>query len=250
MSTVKETVRKKYAGLAESGTSCCKPSCCGGEAPRTEAGETLVDYGSLKGDVVAGSDLGLGCGTPTAHADLRPGETVLDLGSGAGIDVFLAAKEVGARGRVIGVDMTPEMIARARRNAAESKIENVEFRLGDIEALPLEDGSVDVVLSNCVINLAPDKPQVFREVLRVLRPGGRLVISDMVTYGEVPAAIREDLELWAGCVAGAMDREDYLAVIRKTGFERVLVKAESTYDSPDKARFGLQSVTVEARKPA
>jgi ubiquinone/menaquinone biosynthesis C-methylase UbiE len=209
-----------------------------------------VDYGSLKENVVPGSDLGLGCGTPTAHADLRPGETVLDLGSGAGVDVFLAAREVGPSGRVLGVDMTPEMIARARENAAEAGLANVEFRLGDIEALPVEDASVDAVLSNCVINLVPDKRRAFAEIRRVLRPGGRFVVSDMVTYGDVPAAIRQDLELWAGCVAGAMDREAYLALVRETGFERVRVKAESTYPNPDREEYGLQSVTVEGWKPA
>jgi ubiquinone/menaquinone biosynthesis C-methylase UbiE len=203
----------------------------------------------LQGDVVPGSDLGLGCGTPTAHADLHPGETVLDLGSGAGVDVFLAAKDVGPAGRVIGVDMTPEMIERARANALAAGLANVEFRLGDIEALPVEEGAVDAVLSNCVINLAPDKRRVFAEIRRVLRPGGRFVVSDMVTYGDVPAAIRQDLELWAGCVAGAMDREAYLALVRETGFERVRVKAESTYPSPEREAYGLQSVTVEGWKP-
>jgi ubiquinone/menaquinone biosynthesis C-methylase UbiE len=173
---------------------------------------------------------------------------VLDLGSGAGIDVFLAAQQVGESGRVIGIDMTPEMLQRARENAANHGIENVEFRQGDIEAMPVDDASVDVVISNCVINLVPDKRSVYSEIQRVLRPGGRFIVSDMVTYGTMPAAVKKDLELWAGCVAGALDRQEYLSIIAEAGFERVSVKSESTYDSPDKSTFGLQSVTLEGWK--
>ena len=240
MKTIKEAVREKYAKAATEAASCCEPSCC-------DTGAKLVDYEGVSG-VVAESNLGLGCGMPTQYANLRPGETVLDLGSGAGIDVFLAAQQVGESGRVIGLDMTPEMIQRARENAAKHGILNVEFRQGDIEAMPVDDASVDVVISNCVINLAPDKKRVYSEMSRVLRPGGRFIVSDMVTYGSVPESIRKDLELWAGCVAGALDRQEYLGIIAKAGFDRVSVKSESTYDSPDKTKFGLQSVTLEGWK--
>jgi arsenite methyltransferase len=244
MKTIKDVVREKYAAAAKSAASCCEPSCCSGDA-----GTKLVDYNAVAG-VVPESNLGLGCGTPTQHAGLRPGEMVVDLGSGAGVDVFLAAREVGPAGRVIGVDMTPEMIERARENARKHAIANVEFRQGDIESMPVDDASVDVVISNCVINLAPDKKRVYSEMYRVLRPGGRFVVSDMVTYGQVPESVRKDLELWAGCVAGALDRGNYLDIIRQAGFERVNVKAESTYDAPEKAEYGLQSVTLEGWKRA
>lgn len=244
MKTIKEAVREKYAQAAKEAESCCAPSCC-----TTGTSEKLVDYGHVEG-VVEESNLGLGCGTPTVHASLRAGETVLDLGSGAGIDVFLAAREVGDTGRVIGVDMTPEMLDRARENAQRHAITNVEFRQGDIESMPVENATVDVVISNCVINLAPDKAKVYGEMYRVLRPGGRFVVSDMVTYGVVPESVRRDLELWAGCVAGALDREEYLRIVRDAGFERVNVKAESTYDAPRKGEYGLQSVTLEGWKRA
>ena len=242
MKTIKEAVREKYAKAATEAASCCEPSCCSGET-----GTKLVDYDAVSG-VVPESNLGLGCGTPTQYASIKPGETVLDLGSGAGIDVFLAAQEVGPSGRVIGIDMTPEMLQRARENAAKHGIDNVEFRQGDIESMPVDDGSVDVVISNCVINLAPDKKSVYSEMHRVLRAGGRFIVSDMVTYGHVPQSVRKDLELWAGCVAGALDREEYLRVIAEAGFERISVKSESTYDSPEKAEYGLQSVTLEGWK--
>jgi len=242
MKTIKEAVREKYAKAAQEAASCCEPSCCSGET-----GTKLVDYDAVPG-VVPESNLGLGCGTPTQYASIKPGETVLDLGSGAGIDVFLAAQEAGASGRVIGIDMTPEMLQRARENAAKHGIDNVEFRQGDIESMPVDDGAVDVVISNCVINLVPDKKSVYSEMHRVLRAGGRFIVSDMVTYGRVPESVRKDLELWAGCVAGALEREEYLRIIAEAGFERVSVKAESTYDSPEKAEFGLQSVTLEGWK--
>jgi len=213
MKTIKEAVREKYAKAATEAASCCEPSCC------DAAGAKLVDYEGVPG-VVPESDLGLGCGTPTQYANLKPGETVLDLGSGAGIDVFLAAQQVGESGRVIGIDI----------------------------ALPVDDASVDVVISNCVINLVPDKRSVYSEMHRVLRPGGRFIVSDMVTYGTMPEAVKKDLELWAGCVAGALDRQEYLRIIADAGFERVIIKKESTYDSPDKTQFGLQSVTLEGWK--
>jgi SAM-dependent methyltransferase len=259
MSEIKELIRKHYGEIAE------KSGCCGDgstdavvEAVLPAAAE-LRRAGQKAGGsccgttkpaaVVEGADLGLGCGAPVQLAGLRPGETVLDLGSGAGVDVFLAAREVGPTGRVIGVDMTPAMIERARGLAARERVAGVEFRLGDIEALPVEDGRVDVVVSNCVVNLAPDKKAVFAEILRVLKPGGRFVLSDMVTVGSVPAGVRRDAELWAGCIAGAMDREDYLALIRAAGFEDVSVPASVFYDAMKGDGWGLQSVTIQGRKP-
>ena len=165
-----------------------------------------------------GANLGLGCGNPVALASLRPGETVLDLGSGGGIDCFLAARKVGPEGRVIGVDMTAEMIHLARENAQKSGLKNVEFRLGEIENLPLEDGSVDAVISNCVINLSTDKERVFREIYRVLKPGGRMMVSDIVLDGELPAKVKDSVAAYTGCIGGALKRDDYLAAIVKAGF--------------------------------
>jgi ubiquinone/menaquinone biosynthesis C-methylase UbiE len=208
----------------------------------------LVDYGVLGAAGASEGNLGLGCGLPTLYAGIQPGNTVLDLGSGAGVDVFLAAKAVGPQGRAIGVDMTPEMIARSWENAVKGGYRNVDFRLGEIEALPVQDSSVDVVLSNCVINLAPDKRKVFSEIFRVLKPGGRFSISDIVTYGPVPEAIRQDMALWAGCSAGALDREDYLRLITETGFSDVQVNQLVEYDAMKGEDYGFASLTVEGRK--
>ena len=183
-----------------------------------------------------------GCGNPTALADLKEGETVLDLGSGGGIDAFLAAKRVGVTGRVIGVDMTEEMIELANKNKKKMNAKNVEFRLGEIEDLPVEDGSVDVIMSNCVINLSPDKERVFREAYRVLKPGGRMMISDIVTKGELPADVRRDLELWAGCMAGALEESEYLQKIRNAGFREVEVVSKQDF------RGLISSVKVKAVK--
>ena len=199
-------------------------------------------------DVIRAADLGLGCGMPTRSAGIRPGETVLDLGSGAGIDAFLAAREAGPEGRVIGVDMTPEMIARARANAIKGGFNQVEFRLGEIEALPVESESVDVVISNCVINLVPDKAKAFSEIYRVLRPGGRFSISDIVTIGHVPDEIRQDMELWAGCIAGAMEITNYLNVIVRAGFQEVKVSQKVEFDTPQGQDYSFASITVEGRK--
>jgi arsenite methyltransferase len=240
---IKHEVKQRYAGVALSGDCGCGSGCCGD-------GEVipLVDYGDLTLELVDGADLGLGCGIPTQNLILRPGDTVLDLGSGAGVDVFLAARAVGPQGSVIGVDMTPEMIARAWSNAIKGGYTNVEFRLGDIENLPIEENSVDVVLSNCVINLAPNKAQVYAEIYRVLKPGGKISISDMVSYGPVPENIRQDMALWAGCIAGAMDHEAYLEVIRQSGFNNVQVKQSVAYDALKGDDYGLASITVEAVK--
>jgi len=228
---IRESVRNRYAQIALKDESCCGPqdsSCC------------------ATSDTTEG-DLGLGCGLPTTFAALQHGETVLDLGSGAGVDVFRAAKLVGADGRVIGVDMTPEMIARARRNAETGGYGNVEFRLGEIEHLPIDHASIDVVLSNCVINLVPDKHRAFSEIHRVLRDGGRFVISDIVTVGTVPPEVRADATLWAGCLGGALDRSEYLEVIRQAGFTNIEVAAESSWQEPG-VDFTTASITVSGRK--
>jgi ubiquinone/menaquinone biosynthesis C-methylase UbiE len=195
--------------------------------------------------------MGLGCGNPTALADLKKGEIVLDLGAGAGIDVFLAAEKVGSRGRVIGVDMTRAMVDKANRAAREHGYKNVEFRLGEIEHLPVEDGSVDVIISNCVINLSPDKLRVYREAYRALKPNGRLLISDLVTEGELPAAIRKNFDAWAGCIAGALEKGKYLDTIKKAGFRDVRIVAENTYYEPGLHRSlagKITSVKVSAVK--
>jgi len=188
--------------------------------------------------------MSLGCGNPIAIAELQAGETVLDLGSGGGIDCFLAARQVGPEGRVIGLDMTPEMIMHARRNARRMGVTNVEFRYGEMEEMPLPDQSVDVVISNCVINLSPDKDAVFREAFRVLRPGGRLNVSDIVLNGELPPAIRDSLSAWASCVAGALDEAEYLAKIRAAGFENVQVLSRETTEIDDTTEWDDVQILV------
>ena len=193
--------------------------------------------------------MGLGCGNPTALASLKEGEVVLDLGAGGGIDCFLAAVAVGETGRVIGVDMTPEMLHRARENARNGGYDNVEFRLGEIENLPLADSTVDAVISNCVVNLSPDKARVFKEAYRVLKPGGRVMVSDIVLTRELPEDIRNSLAAYAGCVAGASLKEDYLATIAKAGFENVEIVSEQSYGSGE-MESAILSVSVRAFKPS
>lgn len=207
-----EVVRQRYAGFAKSSSCCCGTASTG-----------LGYEAQALQDVPEGADLGLGCGVPIASLELKAGETVLDLGSGGGLDAFLARREVGESGRVIGVDMTAEMIERARRNAAAAGFDNVEFRHGRLEELPVDDASVDAVTSNCVINLVPDKSAVFREVARVLRPGGRLVVSDVVLDGELPEALSKDLLAYVGCVAGAMQRADYFDAVQQAGLGNVTI---------------------------
>lgn len=199
--------------------------------------------------IPAGANLSLGCGNPTGLATIKPGETVIDLGSGAGIDCFLAAQKVGASGHVIGIDMTEAMIRKARENAAKAGHANVEFRLGQIEAMPVADNTADIVISNCVINLAPDKGRVFAEIFRVLKPGGRFVVSDIVARGRIPEADRKDMELWAGCIAGALEKDVYLDTVRKAGFVNLDIKSEAEYDYKKSDRFALLSMTLEAHKP-
>lgn len=241
---IKSAVRKRYAEVAR-GESCCEPPSCGcGE--RTGAHLIQIGYPSseltdLPKEAVA---MAAGCGNPVALLELRPGEVVLDLGSGGGLDALLAAQRVGPLGKVIGVDMTPEMIERARENARKAKVANVEFRLGEIEDLPLEDASVDVIISNCVINLSPDKDAVFREAFRVLKPGGRMMISDIVTRGRLPKSVQESLAAWTGCVGGALDQDEYLQKIRAVGFVDVAV----VQSSGPSGVLPLFSITVKALK--
>jgi arsenite methyltransferase len=197
--------------------------------------------------------MGLGCGSPTAVASLKKGEVVLDLGSGAGIDVFIAAGRVGPKGKVIGIDMTKEMVGRAKRLAKANGYKNVEFRLGEIENLPVEDGSVDTIISNCVINLSTDKDKVFREALRVLKPGGRLTISDIVSEKPVPAALRDDLDAWSSCIAGALEKSDYLGKVKGAGFGKVEITAEKDFyveTVEDGKQHRFLSITIKAHKPA
>jgi len=220
-------VREKYGALAE-GTDK-GGGCCGAGSCSTVSLDQIGYTSDQAAAIPEGADLGLGCGNPLAYAAVRPGETVLDLGSGAGIDAFLASREVGDKGRVIGVDMTPAMLVRARANAAKVGAQNVEFRLGEIEHLPVADGSVDVIISNCVINLSPDKPQVFREAMRVLKPGGRMLVSDLVLTKALPESVRTSLEAYVGCVAGASMKADYLRLIREAGFKDVEVVREDSY---------------------
>lgn len=243
---IKNNVQEYYGAIAVSGGSCCETSdCC---APAGQSAP-LILFASPADTAIADADLGLSCGSPTQVAAIRPGDTVLDLGSGAGVDVLRAAQVTGPTGRVIGVDMTPAMIARARTNAANGGFTNVEFRLGEIEALPVDDASVDVVLSNCVINLAPDKGRVYSEIQRVLKPGGRFAISDIVTDGEVPAAVREDATAWAGCLGGALDREEYLAIVGAAGLVVDETQAAPWGDADRDAGYRWVSATVVGRKP-
>lgn len=230
---LRETIRNRYGRIAASeGGGCgCGPasSCCGAPAPQTQARGLGYSRRELRG-LPPGSNLGLSCGNPTALASLRRGETVLDLGCGAGFDVFLAARRVGPRGRVIGVDMTPAMIDRARRNAApfrrKTGLDNVEFRLGEIEHLPVADSSVDVVISNCVINLSPDKPRVWREIVRVLKPGGRAAISDMALLKPLPSALRGSVEALVGCIAGAVLVEDLRRMVSAAGLTSLRIQPQ------------------------
>jgi len=228
---IKKVVREKYGSIAREEKSCCAPSasCCKSASIEEEISKK-IGYGDEElSSVPEGANLGLGCGNPLALASLKEGETVLDLGSGAGFDCFLASGRVGKEGKVIGVDMTPDMIDRARYNARKGNYANVEFRLGEIENIPAADNSVDVVISNCVINLAPDKSRVFKEAFRVLKPGGRLMISDIVLLKELPEAIRDSIEAYIGCIAGAMMKDEYLKTIKNAGFKDFQVLDETKF---------------------
>jgi SAM-dependent methyltransferase len=256
--TVKAAVRKAYGGIAAGAVAggCCNSSgCC-----ETAGATTSADIGysdAERASAPDGADLGLGCGNPQAIASLRAGERVLDLGSGAGFDVFLAARQVGQTGHVIGVDMTAEMVARARANSARVALEQVEFRLGEIEHLPVADASVDVIMSNCVINLSTDKPAVFREAFRVLAPGGRLAISDIVAFAPLPAALQQDLAAYTGCVSGAALVADLETILRETGFTNVRVEIKgnsralvSGWAPGASAEDYVASALIQATKPA
>jgi SAM-dependent methyltransferase len=252
--SIKEAVKERYARAAQqvatgkSATSCCSSSCCDSDVdPITsnlyEAGQT--DY--LPEEAVLAS---LGCGNPTALADLQPGEIVLDLGSGGGIDVLVSARRVGPNGKAFGLDMTDEMLVLARENQRKSALQNVEFIKGEIENIPLPDNSVDVVLSNCVINLSADKDQVLREAFRVLRPGGRLAVSDVVVRGEVPEEVRRSMELWVGCIAGALDEKDYSAKLANSGFDAISIEPTRVYQVDDARSFlSGQGIDVDAIAP-
>ena len=246
---IKRAVSDKYAAIARGEVKgCCDTSkSCGDGAFNTATMAQGYDPGALA-ELPEGADLGLGCGDPTANADLQPGQTVLDLGSGAGVDCFLAARRVGPDGHVIGIDMTDEMLAKARSNAERGGFKNVEFRKGEIENLPVDSGTVDRIVSNCVINLAPDKTKVYREAYRVLKPGGAITVSDIVAIGEIPPSARADMEAWAGCTAGALEKGEYLSTIRGAGFSEVSVLKEVVYDYLRTPDYGLASLTVRAVK--
>jgi len=247
---IKEAVKSKYAQLAKQDQQSCCTSCGCGVTPLSQAeaiGYSREDLENIPEEAI----IGVGCGNPTAITELQSGEVVLDLGSGAGVDVFLAANKVGPTGRVIGVDMTKEMVDRAKEIAQSYSYHNVEFRLGEIEKLPIENESVDVVISNCVINLSPDKSKVFQETYRVLKPGGRLVVSDIVTERALPDEIKQDLDAWAGCIAGALEQRKYLDKIKRAGFNDMQVIPNKEFyieGEGGKVLEKLQSITVKAYK--
>jgi arsenite methyltransferase len=256
---VRDAVRDRYAGIATSGSSCCcgDASCCGPAGTAEEISAQLGYSADELASVPDGANLGLGCGNPQAIADLKPGETVLDLGSGAGFDCFLAARAVGPGGKVIGVDMTPEMVARARANAAGGEFANVEFRLGEIEHLPVADASVDVIISNCVINLSPDKRSVFADAYRVLAPGGRLAVSDVVATAELPDEWRRNMSLLSGCISGASTIDEVAALLAEAGFCDIDIQPkESSKEFIREWQPGTEledyvlSANIQARKPA
>ncbi len=261
---LKETVRAKYRQISEQGTEYNARSCCGAGGESKKVYNIMTDdYSRLEG-YSEEADLSLGCGLPTEFAHIKKGDTVIDLGSGAGNDCFVARHETGAEGKVLGIDFTEEMVTKARRNAEKLKLNNVEFRLGDIENMPVADAMADVVVSNCVLNLVPDKRRVFREIFRVLKPGGHFSISDIVLEGELPEALKEDAEMYAGCVAGASQKEDYLGFIKEAGFSEITIQKEKPIEIPDdilsqylseaeiadfnEGSVGIYSITVFAQK--
>ncbi len=228
---IKTFVKERYGNIARSGgNGCgCSSRCCG--SPSADLISRAVGYSDEELSAVPeGANLGLGCGNPTAIAALKPGETVLDLGSGAGFDAFLAARHVGPTGKVIGVDMTPDMLSKARDNAKKGKVTNVEFRQGEIEDLPVDSNTIDTIISNCVINLSPDKPKVFTEAFRVLKPGGHIAVSDIVLLEPLPDFVRNSVAGYTACVAGALLKEEYLHAIKRAGFEGIEVVGENCFD--------------------
>ena len=257
---LRRAVRERYGAIAEGRSAGCCDSDCGCSAGSTEGVLERIGYRAEQIEAIpVESNLGLGCGSPLAHAEVAPGETVLDLGSGAGLDVFLAARRVGPAGRAIGVDMTPSMVECARASAARHGVANAEFRLGEIEHLPVADASVDLVISNCVLNLSPDKPRAFAEAFRVLGSGGRLMVSDLVWSAPIAPELKRQVDRHVGCLAGASLREDYLRLAREAGFVDLEIVAESGYDpglealpadSAERRAFAaVRSITLRALKP-
>ena len=249
VTNVQDAVKEKYGAIAKSAgsASCCGPTACGCGDPITSNLYSDEEKQALPGEAVAVS---LGCGNPTALLALEPGQTVLDLGSGGGIDVLLSARRVGPTGKVYGLDMTDEMLALARENQRKAGAENVEFLKGTIEAIPLPDNSVDVIISNCVINLSTDKDAVLREAFRVLKPGGRFAVSDVVVHGDVPAEVRRNMELWVGCIAGALQDTEFEAKLRAAGFTGVEIEPWRVYNVEDARAFLTEGgLDVDALAP-
>jgi len=262
---LKNVVKERYARIAEQGKAENASSCCGATSPSNKVYNIMMDdYTDTKG-YVADADLGLGCGLPTQFASIKKGDTVIDLGSGAGNDCFVARHETGAEGKVIGIDFTPVMVRKARLNAEKLGFNNVEFREGDIDDMPVNDDVADVMVSNCVLNLVPDKQKVIKEIFRVLKPGGHFSISDIVLVGNLPDSLQKDAEMYAGCVAGAIQKGDYLQYIRDAGFDNIILQKEKTIIIPDdilskylspaeinefkQGKTGIFSITVYAEKP-
>lgn len=261
---LKETVRQKYSKISEQEAGYNARSCCGAGGESTKVYNIMTDdYGDLEG-YNPDADLGLGCGLPTQFAKIKKGDTVIDLGSGAGNDCFVARHETGAEGKILGIDFTESMINKARQNAEKLGFNNVEFRYGDIEDMPASDSIADVIVSNCVLNLVPNKTKVFSEIYRVLKPGGHFSISDIVLEGDLPDALQSDAEMYAGCVSGAIQKSDYLRLIRKAGFKNITIQKEKPIELPgdilsqylnedEIAKFntggtGIYSITVFAQK--
>ncbi|MEJ5962626.1 arsenite methyltransferase [Pedobacter immunditicola] len=262
---IKELVRQKYSEIALQDKATNESSCCGSGCCSTEVYNIMnEDYSKLEG-YTPDADLGLGCGLPTQFAQIKKGDVVIDLGSGAGNDCFVAQAETGETGKVIGIDFTEAMINKARENAEKLNLHHVEFRRGDIENMPVSANTADVIVSNCVLNLVPNKPNVFKEIYRVLKPGGHFCISDIVLVGELPASLQDAAEMYAGCVAGAIQKDDYLGLIESTGFKNVTLQKEKTITIPDdilshyldaqqlaefkSGTFGIYSITVYGEKP-
>lgn len=262
---LKDVVRDRYARIAEQGKAENAASCCGATTPSNKVYNIMMDDYTGTDGYVEDADLGLGCGLPTQFAQIQKGDTVIDLGSGAGNDCFVARHETGPEGKVIGVDFTPIMVRKARENAEKLGYSNVEFREGDIDEMPISDNVADVVVSNCVLNLVPNKDKVIKEIFRVLKPGGHFSISDIVLVGNLPEPLREDAEMYAGCVAGAIQKDDYLGYIKQTGFENLSVQKEKLITIPDDilskyldqdeaesfkvGSTGIFSITVYGEKP-
>lgn len=262
---IKETVKQKYSRIGKQSPAGNASSCCGAGGSSDEVYNIMTDdYSSVEG-YNPDADLGLGCGLPTQFAKIKEGDTVIDLGSGAGNDCFIARHETGPTGKVLGIDFTESMITKARKNAEKLGFNNVEFRYGDIEDMPVSNNLADVIVSNCVLNLVPDKRKVFSEIFRVLKPGGHFSISDIVLQGELPDALREDAEMYAGCVAGAIQKDTYLGYIKDLGFEHITLQKEKPIIIPDdilgrylsgkeieefkNGNTGIYSITVFAQKP-